>query len=227
MSSTWSKISNEWNDEQAKEKQKKPGEPAAWATLLKRKITGLVELTGRPLFIYGSACTVSGKRRSPAHLQIDASDKIGFHDILESLTGPNIDILIHSPGGSPEATETLVEEIRRKFDSVRFLVPAYAKSAATMMVMAGDEILIDQDAELGPIDPQMVTGSGVFPAEAVKEQFIKASEEIMGDPKRLSIWLPILQPMGPSLLIQCDNAIALSKELVTEWLSKYYVPRRC
>lgn len=141
--------------------------------------------------------------------------------MLERLEGPNLDILIHSPGGFAEAAETIVEEIRRKFGHVRFIVPAYAKSAATMMVMAGDEIQLDEDAELGPIDPQMLTPNGVAPAEAIKEQFLKASQEILADPRKLSTWIPILQPMGPALLVQCDNAIDLSKRLVAEWLTRY------
>ena len=32
-----------------------------------------------------------------------------------------------------------------------------------MMVMAGDEVILDEDAELGPIDPQMMTASGPSP----------------------------------------------------------------
>lgn len=198
-----------------------PGPRAFWARIFTRKIQRVVQHTNRPLLVYGSACTASGKQYSPAHLQIDPSDKIGFHDVLERLEGPNVDIIIHSPGGFAEAAETIVEEIRRKFGHVRFIVPAYAKSAATMMVMAGDEILLDEDAELGPIDPQMLTASGVAPAEAIKEQFLKASQEILGDPRKLSIWIPILQPMGPALLVQCDNATELSKRLVTEWLTRY------
>lgn len=216
MASTWSKVLAEIQAE-----VKTPGQKAYWSRVLSRKITSLLELTHRPLFIYATACTSSGKAYSPAHLQIDSSDKIGFHDMLESLEGPNLDIILHSPGGFPEATETIVEEIRRKFNHVRFIIPAYAKSAATMMVMAGDEILLDEDAELGPIDPQMLTASGVVPAEAIKEQFKKASDEIQADPKKLSIWVPILQPMGPALLIQCDDAIELSKHLVTTWLARY------
>jgi len=216
MASTWSRILEEYNAE-----RQVPGPKAFWARVLNRKIQRLGELTNRPLLIYASACTTSGKRYSPAHLQIDASDKIGFHDMIEPLEGPNIDIIIHSPGGFADAVETIVEEIRRKFGHVRFIVPAYAKSAATMMAMAGDQILLDEDAELGPIDPQMETMNGIVPAEAIKEQFLKASDEIQADPRKLSVWIPILQPMGPALLIQCDNAITLSRELVTDWLTKY------
>jgi hypothetical protein len=87
--------------------------------------------------------------------------------------------------------------------------------------MAGNEILMDEDAELGPIDPQMLTANGLAPAEAIRDQFQKASDDILSDPRKLSIWIPILQPMGPSLLVQCNNAIQLSKQLVTEWLTRY------
>jgi hypothetical protein len=171
--------------------------------------------------VYGSACTAAGKHLPPGHIQIDPSDKIGFHDTLEQLEGPSLDFILHSPGGYAEAAETIVEEIRRKFDYVRCIVPAFAKSAATMMAMACDEILLDDDAELGPIDPQMLTPNGVVPAEAIKEQFLKASEEIKADPNKITIWIPILQPMGPGLLVQCDKAIELSKQLVAEWLARY------
>src|SRR5207248_2587027 len=100
--------------------------------------------------------------------------------------GTQLDLLIHSPGGFPEATEGIVDEIRAKFpDDVRAIVPAFAKSAATMMAFAADQILIDEQAELGPIDPQMVTSKGVSPAESIKRQFDVASKEILADPKKM------------------------------------------
>lgn len=217
MSSTWARVLEELKEEQKTETK---GGRAAWAKLLLRKIKRVTQTTGRPLIIYGSACT-HPKQLTGRQISIDHSDKIGFHDIIERVDGPNLDVLIHSPGGSAEAAETIVEEIRRKYSSVRFIVPAYAKSAATMMVMSGDEIVIDEDAELGPIDPQMILPNGVTPAEAIKEQFLQASKEILADPKKMSVWMPILQPFGPALLVQCENAIRLSKELVQRWLTQY------
>jgi Serine dehydrogenase proteinase len=161
------------------------------------------------------------RQGGPRAAQIDTSDKVAFHSMLEEVSGPKLDVLIHSPGGYAEAAETIVEEIRRKFGHVRFIVPSYAKSAATMMAMSADEILMDEDAELGPIDPQMYTRNGVVPAEAIKEQFRKASDEILIDPRTAQVWFPILQILGPGLLSQCDNAITLSKNLVRDWLAKY------
>jgi hypothetical protein len=170
--------------------------------------------------IYGTACTHT-KKLTGRQISIDVSDKLGFHEVTERVDGPNLDVIIHSPGGSPEAAETIVEELRRKYAHIRYIVPAYAKSAATMMVMSADEILLDAGAELGPIDPQMILPTGVAPAEAVKEQFEKATKDLKGDPTKITVWMPILQPMGPSLLVQCDNAIKLSHQLVEEWLTRY------
>jgi hypothetical protein len=214
--STWSQVLAEFQAE-----NQIPGPQLPWARVLLRCVASVIAVTHRPLLIYASACTTSGKKHPPEFLSIDASDKVGFHDAMERIEGPNLDVLVHSPGGFAEATETIVEGIRQKFNNVRFIVPSFAKSAATMMVMAGDEILLDQDAELGPIDPQMGTANGVAPAEAIKEQFEKASKEILSDPKKISLWIPILTPMGPSLLVQCDNAIKLSKQLVEDWLTQY------
>lgn len=90
-----------------------------------------------------------------------------------------------------------------------------------MLVMSGNEILMDRDAELGPIDPQMRTQNGTSPAEAILEQFRKAQEELQADPAKLPSWLPILAPLGPSLLIDAQHAIALSKQMVKDWTKLY------
>lgn len=152
---------------------------------------------------------------------IDFSDKIGFKTVIDNIEPPNLDVLIHSPGGIADAAESIVHQLRARFTSVRFIIPSFAKSAATMLVMSGDEILMDRDAELGPIDPQMRTQNGFSPAEAILEQFRKAQEELKEDPSKIQSWLPILAPLGPSLLIDSQHAINLSKEMVTQWTRTY------
>jgi serine dehydrogenase proteinase len=117
----------------------------------------------------------------------------------------------------------LVQILRSKFEHTRFIVPSVAKSAATMMVLSGDELVMEHNAELGPIDPQFrfVKPDGMAvtaPAQAIIDQFEKAQELIGQDPKKLAAWIPILQQYGPSLYQQCLNAIELSKRYVGEWL---------
>jgi hypothetical protein len=222
MESPWSDAIGELGAEIAKEQQHgKPGDKHAWAKFLYKRVKAVADFTGRPLVVYSTACTSSAKQIPTGGLQIDFSDKIGFSEVIHSLDGSSLDLLIHSPGGSPEAAESIIESLRSKFKHIRVFIPSYAKSAATMMAMAADEIIMDDDAELGPIDPQMVTANGFSPAEAIKEQFLKAAQEISADQKKLSVWLPILQQMGPSLLVQCDDAINLSKTLVKQWLTRF------
>lgn len=219
MTSIWDSVFKEFSAAAAIPRG--PGERTFWADLIESKIKRVSELSGRPLVVYASACTIPAGKGVPELLQIDYSDKIGFRSVLENLDGRELDIIIHSPGGFAEPTESIVEEIRHKFDFVRFIVPSYAKSAATMMAMSGDQILMDEDAELGPIDPQMSTRNGVVAADAIRQQYVKATEAILGDPKMAQVWFPILQMLGPGLLAQCDNAETLAKNLVIAWLTKY------
>ena len=63
-------------------------------------------------------------------------------------------------------------------------------------------------------------GVQAVPAQAILDQFELAKSECE-DPKKLGSWLPILSQYGPALLIQCRNALELSKKLVSEWLEAY------
>jgi Serine dehydrogenase proteinase len=72
----------------------------------------------------------------------------------------SMDVLIHSGGGSIDDAFRMIKMIRRKADSIEFLVADYAKSAATFMCLSGDKILMGPDAELGPLDAQLSDPKG-------------------------------------------------------------------
>lgn len=191
-------------------------------TVRRNKLKKLFNITERPILLYGVEMFNPGKiNATQGNIVIDLTDKDGFSEVLREITGNNIDVILHSPGGSPEATESLVNLLRRRFKSIRFIIPSVAKSAATMMSMSGDEIILGIDAELGPTDPQMIINNKIHPAHAILQQFDIAKKEVANNSNNLPAWLPILQQYGPSMLMECKNAIKLSKTLVTEWLSKY------
>jgi len=91
-----------------------------------------------------------------------------------------------------------------------------------MIALSGEELLMDERGELGPIDPQMIVPRDeqtvASPAQAIRDQFEKAQKDVQDNPQRLAAWIPILRQYGPSLLEECANAIALSKQLVRTWL---------
>jgi hypothetical protein len=179
------------------------------------------DITKRPLLVYCTAFQHPLKAQfASSLLNIDLSDKDGFYEIIRNINAKEADIFLHSPGGSAEATESIVKILRSKFETVRFIVTGAAKSAATMLALSGDKILMDAAAELGPIDPQVRVRGRYSPAGSIIEQFDRAAKELKKDPSQLPVWIPILEEFAPSLLVECENYIRLSKKLVTNWLTE-------
>ncbi len=153
---------------------------------------------------------------------LNLSDKDGFTEATRRIDGTKLDVLLQSLGGLAEAVESIVAILRGKYKSLRFIVPSVAKSAATMLALAGDQVVGSTATELGPIDPQMPTGRGGYaPAQAILDQFDAATTALKKDPASMPAWLPILQQYAPSLLQECRNRQALSEKLVSTWLETY------
>ncbi|MCT7953704.1 hypothetical protein NG795_00375 [Laspinema sp. D3] len=81
------------------------------------------------------------------------------------LTPPNvpIDLILHTPGGLVLATEQIARALIRHQGKVTVFVPHYAMSGGTMLALASDEIVMDENAVLGPVDPQL----GTSPAASI------------------------------------------------------------
>lgn len=85
-----------------------------------------------------------------------------------------IDVWLHSPGGDANAAYKLSLGLRSRCRKLRVAIPDYAKSAATLFALGCDEIYMDKDSELGPLDVQIehpdregVTVSGLDVAKAL------------------------------------------------------------
>lgn len=184
----------------------------------RRYLTRLHDLTDRDLIIYYADWT--GPVAQPG-TAIVLGDMQGMMEVCRGLRGPDLDLIIHSPGGTPEATASIVRYLRRRYTRIRVFVPLAAMSAATMWALACDEIVMGKHSQLGPIDPQILMPQGQFPARSIIEQFDRAKREIAEDASVLGAWVPILQQYGPSLLELCERAEKLAKGLVEEWLRTY------
>ncbi len=186
-------------------------------------IKEIENITKRKLIIYAADFN---KSHPAVPNSINPLDLTAFSDLLENIDEENIDIFIHSPGGSAEATEQLVLMLRENFKDVRFIIPRMAKSAATMLALSGNKILMDDRSELGPTDPQIPIpipgGIRFVPAKAILNGFDKAKsiiEEKGTD--SLPAYVPMLNKYDLHLLEICETALKLSDELVQEWLKKY------
>jgi hypothetical protein len=191
------------------------------------KLRALAAHTGRPLLIYTADFFNQAKIAAcGGEVNLDFRDKNGFEECTFNIPGPNLDVLLHSPGGLAEAAESIVKQLRAKYSNIRFIIPSIAKSAATMLALSGNAVVMGELSELGPTDPQFsmqrADGTQVqAPAQAIIDQFEAAQKQLSSDAKLLPAWIPILPFYGPALYQQCKNAIELSDRLVREWLTTY------
>ena len=172
--------------------------------------------TGRTLFAY------IANSNHPAGA-ITKSDIEPFADLLENKEDIDLDLLIHSPGGDIDAAEKLVFMCREKSKSFRVIVPASAKSAATLIALAADSIVMGYTSELGPIDPQLVTitheGNVISrPASSFLDGLDKIKKEAEDTGKLSPVYYVLLKQLDPALLDWCDKAIKRSKEFAKKWL---------
>lgn len=91
------------------------------------------------------------------------------------LTPPEmpIDLILHTPGGLVLAAEQIAWALKRHKGDVTVFVPHYAMSGGTLIALAADKIVMDPDAVLGPVDPQLGGQQGYYPAASI----LKALEQ--------------------------------------------------
>ncbi|HZP17606.1 MAG TPA: hypothetical protein VFB00_06560 [Terriglobales bacterium] len=199
--------------------------PPDFDAVRRRYLAELHRHTGRNLIVYASKWTQpSDASLNPELISVSDEDMEGLMETVYGLPNDRLDLMVHSPGGSAEAAEALVTYLRQQFRDIRAIVPHAAMSAATMICCGCDRILMGKHSFLGPIDPQFFLNTPLglqsVPAQAILDQFAQAKEECK-DSANLAAWLPMLGQFGPGLLVQCKNALDLSKGVVERWLEQY------
>ncbi len=210
--SVWNEIRKEFSDSQHK-------------TVRQKYIQRYVEATGNNFICYATEFT-SGSKPDQL-LMIVPADKQIFADVMRDLDNTKtVDIMIESPGGIGTAAEAIAHMLHSRFPKVRFIIPNMAKSAATVLCLSGNEILMNEQSELGPIDPQMpvrqpnknITFS---PAHLILQQFGTMVQTLKADDSAGRLLAPYLQIYFPSLLQECQNAKELIKTISEDLLKKY------
>lgn len=96
------------------------------------------------------------------YIDIDDSEQVLRAIRLTDKNVP-IDLVLHTPGGLVLAAEQIAEALLKHPAKVTVFVPHYAMSGGTLIALAADEIVMDENAVLGPVDPQL----GQYPAASV------------------------------------------------------------
>lgn len=106
-----------------------------------------------------------------------------------------IDFIIHTPGGLALAATQIANALAKHKAPVRVIVPHYAMSGGTLIALAADEIVMDPNAVLGPVDPQI----GQLPASSILKVLEKK------DPKDIDDQTLILADVSQKAIDQMRN----------------------
>ncbi len=173
-----------------------------------------------------------GYLSGPGLGEINLADAAPIGSMLDAIgMSENLDLMLNSPGGSGEMAEKLIEMCREHCQGeFRVVVPNFAKSAATMVALGADTIVMGYLSELGPIDPQytivvgnaeqLVSGQSFLrayeAAQAKVKEAMAAGESPVGYLHSLST-----STMEPAFIEHCRRGVDFSRDIAEKFLPKY------
>lgn len=144
-------------------------------------------------------------------------------DNLASERANKLTVILETDGGFAEAAERIQRLFRHNYTTVDFVVPGYAMSAGTILVMSGDAIHMDYSSVLGPIDPQVRREDNrLISAIGYIEKYEAFMEKAAGpDGLNTAEMMYLVQRFDPGDLSQYEHARDLSIALLKEWLVQF------
>jgi hypothetical protein len=216
---TWGELTDELTQTQPDQKE----QLLPQGVLRRKYVERLSAYTKRDTFIYYTGW-MDGANFPPGSVSLVLSDMAGFMEACSDRKSKQLDLVIHSPGGEADAVEQISEYLRTQFDHIRAIVPVAAMSAATMLALSADEVVMGAHSQLGPIDPQITIMTAEGPrtasAQAIRDQFEMAKQQC-ADPKLMAAWLPILRMIGPGLLAACDHSAKRAEQIVEKAMRQH------
>jgi ClpP class serine protease len=97
------------------------------------------------------------------YIDIDDSEEV-LRAIRSTPPGVPIDLILHTPGGLALAATQIALSLRAHPNRKTVIIPHYAMSGGTLIALAADAIIMDPHAAMGPVDPQLMDQTGVYPA---------------------------------------------------------------
>lgn len=155
---------------------------------------------------------------------IDSGIDDEIRDAVEDIKNrkQKLAVILETQGGYIEVVQRIVDTLRHHYGHVEFIVPNFAFSAGTVLVMSGDDIYMDYYAVLGPIDPQIPgPGGGLIPALGYLVQYERLVEKANNGTLNDAELAYLLRRFDPGELYRYEQERELSVSLLTEWLSKY------
>lgn len=191
----------------------------------KRYYKQIMQIRNRPLISYVTSIrpNMGGQMSGDSILQI-------INQIEKIPKNQNeVDFLIISNGGDPITALRIIGLLRERFLKVSVLLPYVAYSAATILSLGADEIIMHPYSNLGPVDPQLTVsrknGQGVqeqlhFSSEDLRNfiDFVRTDVGISDQQHLISAIEPLLKDVGSLPIGHAKRSQQLSLSLSEKML---------
>ena len=191
---------------------------------LQKSIQEIKAIRKRPVICY----VANVVKPTNSSISIDDSDDLPFNEMVASLpsSAREIDIVLVTPGGFAHQVAKFVNMLRPRFDNIGFILLNKSMSAGTIFIASGNEIIMTNQSQIGPVDPQVRTKNGEFvPAQSLLtliEEIKLRGEELLKKGQNPA-WtdLQILNGIDPKEIGNAMNASNYSIQLVEEYLYNF------
>jgi hypothetical protein len=181
------------------------------------------ELTARASALEAASGSHVLSYLGPMYPPADDEVKDAVEQIAESRSRKREALLVvlETDGGLISVAERMARIFRHHYRRVDFLVPTFAMSAGTVLVMAGDGIYMDYASVLGPIDPQIRRQGRFVPALGYLEQYKRLVKKSGNGTLTAAEMAILIENFDQAELYQFEHERKLTVALLEEWLVKY------
>ena len=128
-------------------------------------------------------------------------------------------VLLASPGDGETAIR-MVRSLQARCSELTMLIPDMAKSAATLLCLGANKILMGPGGDLGPVDPQFpIEGRGLVGCKEIVAAVDEAERRVKDSPETFPLFANLLGDVNMLMVEQARNALARCESQVREALS--------
>ena len=139
----------------------------------------------------------------------------------------DIHLLLHSPGGDGEIAIRIVRAAQSRCAKLTVIVPDMAKSAATLLSLGANNIMMGPASDLGPIDPQIfVNNQNWVAAKDIIAAVDDAAERVRASPETYPVYASLLNDITSLTLQQARSELGRASVQLEEALKSNPV-RQC
>lgn len=110
-----------------------------------------------------------------------------------------VDLFLYSRGGNVGVPWRIASMIREFCDEFNVVIPYKAQSAATLLSLGADNIVMGRKAELGPIDPSLVratVGEGALPHQEISVEDVNSFLSFVSERAHITDQSALAQTVG-------------------------------